>query len=136
MRVIIGSPIYSLTVRRYELGHQHRFVIYLAKVLQGVATVLPLLLFYHLRGEDWSVAYLFHLTVLFLFGLVIALWAKVYGLVTNAPGYDGNIAILDWVCDILLLTVWYPITYAAVGSPWLLVLYVAVWGLTYPYSSE
>lgn len=98
----IGPPSFSLTRRGYDLWRAPRIIVYLAKVLQGaaIAGVVALGYVYGLHtGRD-------PLTLIAWTSLFVAIGEKVYGLVSHALGYNGEIAILDWICDITLEMLW------------------------------
>lgn len=136
MRIYIGPANYSLLERRSELWGAPRIVIYLAKVAQGFASIVPLWIYFRVKDVSWSHAYFSNLPYLFLFALGLSLAGKFYGLLTNAEGYNSQIEIIDWVCDCALLTLWCAITYALMGYWLVLVLWTAILWFSYPYSME
>ena len=71
-------------------------------------------------------------TVCFL----ILLGLKFWGFFSNAPGYNGQIAILDWIFDLLLELSWYGIFAWQAGHHAAVIVAGMMMLMTYPFSEE
>lgn len=120
----LGKPNFSLTAHGSELSGSPRWVIYLGHILLGALFAAPLLA---IQPHWLAMAYASFIT---------ALAMKVSGLVSGQVGYNGQIAILDWLCDLGLALMWtVPVSlrYGHNAAAYAVLLVVLI---TWPWSEE
>lgn len=119
----MSAPVWSLTVRGWELNRARRIVIYAAKIGQGAALSLTLVAPWFLFQRTLPA-----LTLTVAWTLAVSLVLKIDGQIRHDYRWNPR----DWLCDLALSAMW--------AAPWLPGWWkaapVAVWLCTYAWSEE